>query len=118
MQLAKLRRGRFFDVVLDSPHAQCATMTLKPGQCSSDEIENEHPKAEQWVYVVAGRGEVRTKAGTRVSRRRIAEGSIVLVDRDEPHQIAKTGDEPLVTVNIYVPPAYTAAGEVKKSVEK
>jgi hypothetical protein len=37
-------------------HAQAAMMTLRPGQSSSDEPVNEHPRCEQWLFVIAGAG--------------------------------------------------------------
>ena len=107
------RRKGLFDVLLTSPTAQAAAMTLKPGQNSSDDPENEHPKAEQWLLVISGTG--RAVAGKR--RVRIKPGSLILIERDEAHQITNTGTVDLVTFNLYVPPAYDSRGEVKRSVK-
>ena len=38
-------------------------------------------------------------------------GSLVLIERGEMHEIRNTGRTPLRTLNVYVPPAYTAAGD-------
>ena len=103
-----------FNVLAGGASGQAAMMTLKPGDSSSEEPENEHPKAEQWVYVVSGVG--RAKTPTRSIRLR--QGSLLLIERNEPHQITNIGDEPLVTLNFYTPPAYTPDGEVKKSVRR
>ena len=39
------------------------------------------------------------------------EGTLVLIGRGETHEIRNTGDAPLKTLNIYVPPAYTDEGD-------
>ena len=49
------RRG-LFDVLAITKNAQAAMMTLRPGQSSSDEIENEHPRCEQWLFVITCTG--------------------------------------------------------------
>ena len=103
-----------FAVVLDGDSSQAAMMTLKPGESSSDEVVDEHPRAEQWLLVLAGSGVARTKRRSI----RIGEGSLVLVEKDEPHQVRNTGDVPLVTVNFYAPAAYSHAGQVKRSVRR
>jgi mannose-6-phosphate isomerase-like protein (cupin superfamily) len=42
---------------------------------------------------------------------KLAPGSLVLVAKGDPHVIANTGALPLVTLNIYAPPAYDQDGE-------
>ncbi len=97
---------RFFAPVLASASAQAAVMVLPPGQSSSARPENEHPAAEQWLFVVSGSGSA-TVAGRSVD---LTAGSLLLIERGEPHQI--TAAAPLVTVNLYCPPAYTGGGDV------
>jgi mannose-6-phosphate isomerase-like protein (cupin superfamily) len=46
--------------------------------------------------------------GERVELR---EGTLVLIQRGDRHEIRNTGDTPLRTLNVYVPPAYTDDGE-------
>lgn len=84
-------------------------MVLRPGQ-STGEKENEHPRAEQWLYVVSGTG--RARVGKRSIK--LKDGSLLLVEQNEEHQVENTGrKKPLVTINLYVPPAYTPQGEVR-----
>ena len=99
----------FFKVLLDGDSAQAATMTLKPGQSSSDEVVNEHPRCEQWLYVLAGTGRA------RVEKRSVTlkEGSLLLIEKGEAHRITNTGRKPLMTLNLYAPPAYTSQGDLK-----
>jgi mannose-6-phosphate isomerase-like protein (cupin superfamily) len=101
-----------FKPLIESRSVQAAMMTLRPGQSSSDEPEDEHPGAEQWLFVVSGRGRARF-GGRSVA---LGEGSLLLIERREPHQITNTGDEPMVTINFYAPPAYTKGGDVRPSV--
>lgn len=103
---ARLRR-RGFAVLHATRSSQAATMTLRPGATSSEDSANEHAWAEQWLYVVSGTGTARVSGRTV----RLREGSLLLIGKREPHQIRNTGRGDLVTVNVYVPPAYRADGE-------
>lgn len=100
-------RRRSFAVLHATRASQAATMTLRPGQTSSEDSANEHAWAEQWLYVVSGTGTARV-AGRTV---RLREGSLLLIGKREPHVIRNTGRRALVTVNIYVPPAYGRDGK-------
>ena len=111
MKHVKLAKNRSsFKVLMESPSAQAARMVLKPGE-SMGEPDSEHPKCEQWLYVVSGQG--RVLAGRK--RHSITTGSLVVIEKREVHQVTATGEEPLVTLNIYVPPAYTKSGEPMRS---
>jgi mannose-6-phosphate isomerase-like protein (cupin superfamily) len=98
-----------FEVMHATPTSQAAMMTLAPGESSSESSENEHAWAEQWLYVVAGEGEAR--AGKKSKRIKLGPGSLLLIEKGEPHEIENTGTTPLVTLNIYAPPAYDDDGE-------
>lgn len=101
------RRRRAFAVLHRTRTSQAATMTLAPGAESSESSANEHAWAEQWMYVVSGTGTARI--GHRSIRLR--PGSLVLIERREPHVIRAGARSRLVTVNVYVPPAYGEDGE-------
>ena len=98
-----------FSVLHSTADAQAAMMTLRPGQSTSDEPENEHPRCEQWLFVLSGAG--RAVVGKR--RTALKQNSLLLIEKGEPHQITNTGKSPLVTLNFYAPPAYTKAGDLK-----
>lgn len=98
-----------FTLLASTRSAQAAMMTLPPGGSTSDKVENEHPNAEQWLFVVAGAG--RATVGRRSVK--LAAGSLLLIEKGEPHRIKSTGRSPLVTLNLYVPPAYKKSGDVK-----
>ncbi len=100
----------FFRVLESSRSAQSAMMVLQPGE-STGMPQNEHPRSEQWLFVVSGKGQA------LVNRRRlpIREKSLLLIEKGEIHQVSNTGRRPLVTLNFYAPPAYTKHGELKES---
>jgi len=87
--------------------SQAATMTLRPGARSNESSSNEHAWAEQWLYVVSGTGVA------RIGRRsvKLREGALLLIAKREPHVIENRGRSNLVTINVYVPPAYGRDGE-------
>jgi mannose-6-phosphate isomerase-like protein (cupin superfamily) len=103
-----------FRPVMTSRTVQAAIMSLRSGESSSNRIENEHPRAEQWLFVVSGTGVGRL--GTR--RVRLKKGDLILIPKKVPHQITNTGRARLVTLNLYAPPAYTRQGDVKPSVTR
>ena len=106
MQHKHLQFGQGFRVVLGDDHSQAAQMTLGPGE-NEGGPDNRHRGADQWLFVVGGEGEAIVE-GERVSLR---EGTLVLIRRGETHEIHNTGRGPLKTLNVYVPPAYTAEGD-------
>ncbi|HTL28801.1 MAG TPA: cupin domain-containing protein [Tepidisphaeraceae bacterium] len=110
---ATARNRSFFKPLHATRDCQAAMMTLKPGQSTTHKPENEHPRCEQWLFVISGTGRA------IVGRKRVSlkEGSLLLVEKNEPHQIANTGRAPMVTINFYAPPAYTSSGNVKPSVK-
>jgi mannose-6-phosphate isomerase-like protein (cupin superfamily) len=106
MRHKHLQFGQGFRVVLGDKHSQAAQMTLGPGETEGGP-DNRHRGADQWLYVVSGTGEAVVN-GSKVPLR---EGTLVLIRRGDTHEIRNTGRGPLRTLNVYVPPAYTAAGD-------
>src|SRR4051812_29533270 len=103
-----------FAVLFATRSVQAAVMTLQPGGVSEDEPGNEHPHSEQWLFVVSGTGEARVgKRRGALRKVKLAENSLLLVEKGELHQIVNTGRKALRTINLYVPPAYDAEGEPK-----
>jgi mannose-6-phosphate isomerase-like protein (cupin superfamily) len=96
-----------FEVLHSTATSQAAVMTLAPGEASGESNDNEHAWAEQWLYVISGSGEARFGK----KHVKLTVGALLLIERGEPHQIRNTGKTPLVTLDIYVPPAYDADGE-------
>lgn len=106
MQHRHLQFGRGFRVILGDERSQAAQMTLAPGETEGGP-DNRHRGADQWLYVVGGEG-VAIVERERVD---LKAGTLLLIGRGETHEIRNTGPEPLRTLNIYVPPAYTAGGD-------
>ena len=81
-------------------------MVIGPGGCEGGP-DNAHRGADQWLFVVAGSG-VAVLGGRK---HKLKAGSLVLIERGTTHEIRNTGRSRLQTLNVYVPPAYTAAGD-------
>ncbi len=95
-----------FNVLAATRSAQAAMMTLRPGQ-DTGEPQNEHAQSEQWLFVISGTG--RAKVGRRTMT--LSEGSLLLIENGEVHQVKNTGRRQLVTINFYAPPAYSKNGD-------
>lgn len=106
MKQRHLRFGKGFRIAISQARSQAAEMVLAPGE-SEGGPDNRHRGADQWLYVVAGTGSA-TINGRTLSLRA---GSLVLIERGDRHELRNTGRTLLKTLNVYVPPAYTAAGD-------
>jgi mannose-6-phosphate isomerase-like protein (cupin superfamily) len=102
----QLRFGKGFAVALRNRRAQAASMVLAPGD-SEGGPDNRHRGSDQWLYVLSGTGEA--IVGGR--RRGLRAGTLLLIERGTIHEIRNTGRRRLKTLNLYVPPAYTASGD-------
>jgi mannose-6-phosphate isomerase-like protein (cupin superfamily) len=105
MKRKHLSFKRGFRVAIDAKHAQAAEMTIAPGGKEGGP-DNRHRGADQWLFVVSGSGEARIE-GRKIE---LTPGTLVLIERGEKHEIRNGGTEALKTLNFYVPPAYTKAG--------
>ncbi|HUG41885.1 MAG TPA: cupin domain-containing protein [Longimicrobiales bacterium] len=90
-----------FDVVLQTADAQAAARVLQPGE-STGGPDNRHEGSAQWLFVVGGEGEAVVE-GESVD---LAARMLLLIEAGEAHEIRCTGDEPLRTLNVYVPPEF------------
>ena len=106
MRYKTLRFGRGFNVVLGNRKSQAAQMVLEPGDAEGNR-ENRHDGADQWLFVVSGTGVA------QVNERRVAlrAGSLLLIEHGDRHEIRNNGRGKLVTLNFYVPPAYSSQGD-------
>ena len=105
MKRARLRFGKGFRVGITGDHAQIATMTLVAGDSEGDP-RNRHRGADQCLFVVRGSG----TAIVNGKRYPLRKGTALLIERGDRHQII-AGRGRLETLNVYVPPAYTAEGD-------
>jgi mannose-6-phosphate isomerase-like protein (cupin superfamily) len=98
------RKG--FHVSIGNARSQAAQMTVPAGGTEGGP-DNRHRGADQWLFVVAGRGEALVDG----KRYPLRAGSLLLIERGNRHEIRCTGRAALKTLNVYVPPAYTTAGK-------
>jgi len=101
-----LRFGKGFRVTVGNKRAQAAEMVIAAGECEGGP-DNRHRGADQWLFVVAGRG----LAVVNGKRHILRAGSLVLIEKGATHEIRNTGRTLLKTLNLYVPPAYRSDGE-------
>lgn len=106
MKLERLRFKKSFRVIRGNRRAQAAEMVITPGDSEGDP-RNRHRGADQWLFVVAGRGDAIVKR----RRYKLAPGSLIFIARGERHEIKATGRTKLRTLNFYAPPAYSVSGE-------
>ncbi len=106
MQHKQLQFGHGFRGMLGDDHSQAAQMTLAAGETEGGP-DNRHRGADQWLYVVSGKG-VALIDGERVELR---DGTLVFIRHGDAHEIRNTSGSPLQTLNVYVPPAYSAEGD-------
>lgn len=106
MKLERLRFRKSFRVIRGNRRAQAAEMVITPGNSEGDP-RNRHRGADQWLFVVAGRGDAIVKS----RRHKLVPGSLIFIRSGERHEIKATGRTPLRTLNFYAPPAYSANGD-------
>ncbi|MBL8013722.1 MAG: cupin domain-containing protein [Candidatus Omnitrophica bacterium] len=85
--------------------SQAAEMVLAPGE-SSEPGGNSHRGSDQWLYVVQGKAEAIVNGKNIQLKKR----SLLLIEKNEKHEIINSGKTPFKTLNFYVPPAYTKDG--------
>jgi mannose-6-phosphate isomerase-like protein (cupin superfamily) len=101
MKLTEIDMQSGFRVLAGSDRSQAATMVLSTGQ-STGGPDNRHPGSDQWLFVVLGRG----KAIVEGEEHGLEEGSLLLIEAGEAHEIRNDGDRPLETLSFYAPPVY------------
>ncbi len=90
-----------FEVLAGNDRSQCAVMVLESGE-STGGPDNEHEGSDQWLVVISGDGRA-IVSGREVP---LKQGTVLLIEKGEPHEIRNNSSEPLQTINFYVPPAY------------
>ena len=107
MQHKHLQFGHGFRVVLGNARSQAAQMTLgarrdrgRPGQPA--------PRCRPVAVRRVGEG---VRPRSRASPVELREGTLAADRGGDTHEIRNTGREPLRTLNVYIPPAYTDEGD-------
>jgi mannose-6-phosphate isomerase-like protein (cupin superfamily) len=95
-----------FAVLLGNNRCQFAEMVLKAGAVEGGP-HNRHRGADQWLFVVSGKG----VAIVNGNKRSLRKWSLILIAKGETHEIRNTGTTPLRTLNAYSPPAYDSSGD-------
>lgn len=90
-----------FHLLETTGRTQTATMTLGPGEASSDEPE-QHPHSDQVLLLL--RGELRAEVGEE--RQTLRVNDTIIVPAAMPHRFVNEGKEPAFAFTVYGPPAY------------
>ncbi|HJU07989.1 MAG TPA: cupin domain-containing protein [Rhodanobacteraceae bacterium] len=101
MQCKQLDLDQRFKVAFRNARAEAAVMTIPPGDAEGDP-QNKHEDADQWLFVVAGRGTAIVEGKPQP----LKPGTLLLIEQGERHEVRNDGDEPLRTLNFYAPPEY------------
>ena len=102
MKKTKVVYNSEFEIIAGNSRSQAAVMVLPPGEAEGGK-RNRHKGSDQWLYVASGSGSATIKGLAH----KLSPGSLLLIEHGETHEIRNDGDEPLETLNFYVPPAYT-----------
>ena len=92
-------KGRFFEILQQSPRSQTAVMTIGPGR---DGGPAETHAADQIVYVIEGEA-LLTIDG---AEHRAGPGACALIPAGALHHVRNPGTQPLFFLTVYAPPAY------------
>src|SRR5712671_6705076 len=106
MKRETLRFGKGFRVAFGNRRCQAAEMVIERGGAEGGP-KNRHRGADQWLFVVAGRGAALIKG----ARYPLKTGTLLLIEPGDQHEIRNTGRALLKTLNVYSPPAYTRRGD-------
>lgn len=101
MRALQIKPKSLFKILAGTERSQLAEMVIAPGK-SEGGPHNRHPRSDQWLYVVKGKG---IAFGT-TQKIHLKEGTLLLIEKGDPHQIQNIGRTPLRTFNIYTPPTY------------
>ncbi len=101
MEVMDVRSEGGFELLARTGLGQAATMVLGSGR-STGGPNNRHAGSDQWLYVISGTG----NAVVEGEAHGLEEGSLLLIEAGEAHEISNDGEEPLQTFSIYSPPAY------------
>jgi mannose-6-phosphate isomerase-like protein (cupin superfamily) len=93
--------GTGFKILETTRRSQTATLTLDPGE-SSSEKPNRHPESDQVLIVLDGK----LTAEISGKRSEMKKGDAVTVPAGTPHKFTNAGSERAITFSVYSPPAY------------
>ena len=110
MRSKRLTFKEGFRVAFEVRKAQAAEMVIPPGEGEGGP-DNRHRGADQWLFVVEGRGQAIVETDGRKRRVALGPGTLLVIERGEKHEVRNTGRALLRTLNFYVPPAYRRGGD-------
>ncbi len=95
------RAGTGFKILHTTRRSQAASMTLDPGE-SSSEKPNTHPESDQVLILLEGTLTAEVFGNCTEMKR----GDAITVPSGTPHKFTNVGSGHAVTFSVYSPPAY------------
>jgi len=105
MRTKMLRFTTGFRPAIANARGQAAEMVIPPGDKEGGP-DNAHRGADQWMLVIEGEG----VAIVEGRHRTLKQGTLMLIEKGEKHEIRNTGRRNLKTFLVYTPPAYKPSG--------
>jgi mannose-6-phosphate isomerase-like protein (cupin superfamily) len=90
-----------FHILETTGRTQTATITLKSGEATSEEL-NSHPHSDQTIVVMDG--ELEAEVGGEHATLRT--GQSVIIPAGVKHRLRNSGEAPAFAFSVYCPPAY------------
>ena len=104
MNVANISEAKeWFEVLQTGERSQTAMMTLAPGQSTGDKAEA-HEKSDQVLLILEG--ELTGDVGDQ--RPHLKKGDVIIIPAGVKHRFVNRARKPVVTFNVYSPPAYPA----------
>ena len=104
------KNADFRRVLWTGEHTQLVVMTIPPDGEIGEEV---HEDIDQILTFVSGTGEARIDG----SKKKVAQGDLVVVPAGAKHNFVNTGPNPLVLYTVYGPPEH-ADGAVHRTKEE
>lgn len=102
MNIANIRESESdFHILETTGRTQTATMRLKNGETTSDDLEA-HPHSDQTVVVLEG--EFVAEVGEE--RSTVRQGQSLIIPAGVKHRFRNDGAQPAFAFTVYAPPAY------------
>jgi mannose-6-phosphate isomerase-like protein (cupin superfamily) len=90
-----------FHILETTGRTQTATITLKSGEATSDDL-NSHPHSDQTVVVL--NGQLEAEVGEEHAT--LHSGQSLIIPAGVKHRLRNSGEEPAFAFSVYSPPAY------------
>ena len=111
MKYKRLKFGKGFRVVFDTRRGQAAEMVIAPGDAEGDSQQS----SRRARINGCSSSPAADAPPSTVAPKALRAGDLLLIEKNDRHEIRNTGRTLLRTLNFYTPPAYTKSGNPNPS---